>query len=154
MRPDGSPAAEAKVTSAYGEAPLEGAGRWEATIADQLRPADGKVRFFAQVPNEYLAGDSTATLGTDLSPQITIQLRPLPSTIMRGVVKSGNGKSVEGASVSVTGYPEKAVTDSMGNFSLPAHAADGQMVQVRAEKGMQKAESTTPAGSTVELVLR
>ncbi len=54
--------------------------------------------------------------------------------MVRGVVLDEHGRSVAGARVSIPGYPDVAVTDEMGNFVLPAHAADGQIVQVRAQK--------------------
>ena len=59
-----------------------------------------------------------------------------------------------GARGSIPGYPEIANTDKMGNFSLAAHAADGQLVLVRAEHGDLVAEVSVIAGRSAELVLR
>jgi len=43
----------------------------------------------------------------------------------------------------------------MGNFVLPAHAADGQVVRLRAQKGQSTADISAPAGDTpVELMLK
>jgi hypothetical protein len=42
----------------------------------------------------------------------------------------------------------------MGNFVLPAHAADGQVVQVRAQKDQLVGTLSVPAGKTVELVIK
>jgi hypothetical protein len=43
----------------------------------------------------------------------------------------------------------------MGNFVLPAHAADGQIVHLRAQKDSLTADESVPAGSEpVELVLK
>ena len=55
-----------------------------------------------------------------------------------------------GATVSVIGYDSEAqVTKASGNFSLPAHATDGQQVQLHAEKaGYHAANSWCPAGDT------
>jgi hypothetical protein len=64
------------------------------------------------------------------------------------------GKSVPGARVAVSGYSDIVTTDEMGNFSLPAHHADGQLVSVRAEKGDRVAEITVVAGKDAQLVLR
>ena len=59
-----------------------------------------------------------------------------------------------GAHVSIPGYAEEAVTNEMGNFALPAHAAGAQMVQVGAQKGQLGAEMYVSAARTpVELVL-
>ncbi len=64
------------------------------------------------------------------------------------------GRSVPGVHVSIAGYQEMATTNEMGNFELPAHAAEGQMVKVHAEKGNLAADLSAPAGATAELVLR
>jgi hypothetical protein len=151
---DNEPANEARVTSLYGEAPMQGPGRWGVEIASQLKPSNGKVTFFAAAKDSYLAGNSTIELKDDWFPEITIQLHPLPSVAVRGVVVDASGRSVPGARVSVIGYSDLATTDGMGNFSLSAHAADGQMVTVRAEKSSRSAQLLTPAGSGIVLVLR
>jgi hypothetical protein len=47
------------------------------------------------------------------------------------------------------------MTDKMGNFALPAHAAEGQIVQVRAQKDQLVASMSVPAGRLpVELVVK
>ena len=57
--------------------------------------------------------------------------------------------------MSIPGYSDIAVTDEMGNFVLPAHAADGQIVQLRAQNGRLTADVSVPAGNKgVELVVR
>lgn len=74
--------------------------------------------------------------------------------MVRGVVEDEHGNSVDGASVAVTGYPDIATTDRMGNFALPAHAGEGELVSVRAEKGKLIAEDLVPAGTSIVLVVR
>jgi hypothetical protein len=64
------------------------------------------------------------------------------------------GKSVSGAHVAVTGYSEIATTDAMGNFSLPSHHAEGQLMSVRAEEGGRVADISVIAGKDAQLVLR
>ena len=72
-----------------------------------------------------------------------------------GNAKDERGRSVAGAQVSIPGYPNIAVTDAMGNFVLPAHAADGQIVRLRAQKNQLSVDISAPAGNTpVELTLR
>jgi sugar lactone lactonase YvrE len=61
---------------------------------------------------------------------------------------------VAGATVSIAGYPDITVTDKMGNFLLPAHVANGQIVQVRAEKGESTGSLSVPAGNTVQLIVK
>jgi hypothetical protein len=47
------------------------------------------------------------------------------------------------------------VTDNMGNFALPAHAAEGQIVEVRAQKDRLLGTMSVPAGRVpVELVVK
>lgn len=133
---------------------MSSSGRWEAAIAPQSIPADGKVTFFAKDRSGYQIGISTLTLRDDLNPEVTIRLGSAPSVQVRGVVVDGQGNSVEGARVSVVGYSDLVITDSMGNFALPAHAADGQPINLRAEKGRLNIERLVLAGGSVELVLR
>jgi hypothetical protein len=56
--------------------------------------------------------------------------------------------------VSISGFSDLAVTNEEGNFVLPAHAADGQIVEVRAQKDQLIGTLSVPAGKIVELVLR
>jgi len=56
-------------------------------------------------------------------------------------------RSVPDATVSNTGYQGTVPTDIMGNFVVPAHVADGQIVQVRAQKGHLVGELSVPAGN-------
>jgi hypothetical protein len=65
-----------------------------------------------------------------------------------------SGRSVAGARVAIFGYSDIAVTDEMGNFSLPARYAAGQLVAVRAEIGDRVAEVSVIAGRHAQLVLR
>ena len=153
LGPDKQPVHDAEVTSMGGEI-KKADGSWELEVPPQTRPADGKLSLFASVKNAFLAGSSTIVLANDYYPTATIQLAPLPEVMLRGIVKDEVGRSVAGAHVSISGYQDIATTNAMGNFELPAHAADGQMVSVHAEKGDLVADQTVPAGLTAELVLR
>jgi hypothetical protein len=150
---DKQPAHDAEVTSMGGEI-KKADGSWELEVPPQTRPADGKLALFASVKNAFLAGNSTLVLADDYYPTATIQLAPLPEVIFRGIVKDALGKSVAGAHVSISGYQDIATTNEMGNFELPAHAGEGQMVSVHAEKGNLVEDLSVPAGATAELVLR
>jgi hypothetical protein len=151
---DKQPVDDAHVTSSSGGEPKKVEGGWEFDIPPQSRPADGKLKLYASVKNAFLAGSSTLVLEKDYFPTAEIQLDRDTSAMVRGVVVDVHRRSVPGAQVSIPGHPDVAVTDQMGNFVLPAHAAAGQIVQVRAQKGQLVASMSVPAGNAaVELVL-
>ena len=151
---DKQPVDDASVTSSNGGEAKKIQGGWEFDIPPQSRPADGKLKLFASEKNAFLAGNSTLVLDKDYFPAVEIQLEHDTSATVRGDVLDDHGRSVAGARVSIPGYPDVAVTDGMGNFVLPAHAADGQIVQVRAQKDQLVGTLSVPAGKTVELVLK
>jgi hypothetical protein len=145
----------ASVTSSNGGEPKKVKGGWEFDIPPQSRAADGKLKLFASVKNAFLAGSSTLVLGKDYFPTAEIQLAQDTSAMVRGIVIDENRRSVAGARVSIAGYSDIAVTDKMGNFVLPAHAAEGQMVHLRAQKDQMNADVSAPASNEpVELVLK
>ena len=119
-----------------------------------MRPADGKVMLFASVKSAFLLGESPLVLGEDYYPTATIRLHHPPNATLRGTVQDQRGRSVAGAQVAISGYPDVVTTDVMGNFALPAHAAEGQVVTVRAQKGDLTAEMSQPVGGTWVLVVK
>lgn len=151
---DKQPVDDALVTSSIGGEPKKAEGGWEFDIPPQARPADGKVVLFASVKSAFLTGSSTLVLGQDYYPTTTIQLTHDTSATIRGVVVDEHRRSVSGAQVSIPGYPDIAVTDRMGNFVLPAHAADGQIVQVRGQKDQLVGSLSVPAGRPIELMVK
>lgn len=151
---DKQPVDDASVTSSNGGEPKKIQGGWEFDIPPQSRPADGKLKLFASVKSAFLAGDSTLILDKDYFPSVEIQLEQDTPAVVRGDVIDDHGRSVSGAHVSIPGYPDVVMTDGEGNFVLPAHAADGQIVQVRAQKDQLVGTLSVPAGKTVELVVR
>jgi hypothetical protein len=151
---DKQPVDDARVTSSNGGEPKKIQGGWEFDIPPQSRPADGKLKLFASEKDAFLAGNSTLVLDKDYFPAVEIQLERDTSAVLRGDVIDEHRNSVAGAHVSMPGYPDVAVTDEMGNFVLPAHAADGQIVQVRAQKGQLIGTMSVPAGTSVELLVK
>jgi multidrug efflux pump subunit AcrA (membrane-fusion protein) len=151
---DGQPVNQAAVSSSAGGELKQASGNWEFDLAPQAKPSSGQITFYASVKDAYLAGNSSLALKEDYFPTVTIQLLPLPSVTIRGTVVDENGKSIAGARVAVSGYSDIAATDEMGNFSLPAHHAEGQLISIRAEKGDRVAELSVIAGKDAELVLR
>lgn len=151
---DKQPVNDALVISSIGGEPKKVEGGWEFDIPPQTRPADGKVILFASMKNAFLTGSSTLVLGRDYYPTATIQLATDTSAVLRGIVVDEHRRSVAGAQVSIPGYPDVAVTDNLGNFVLPAHAADGQIVHVRAQKAELAGTLSVPAGQSVEVIVK
>jgi hypothetical protein len=154
FNPAKEPAHDAEITSsAGGELKKTDAG-WEFTIPREEKPANGEVTFRAELKDAFLHGNSTLKLEKDYFPQLTIQLAPLPSANVRGMVQDENGRPIEGTHVWVLGYDETITTGPTGSFSLPTHAADGQQITLIAQKGSRTAQSTAFAGRTAEIILR
>jgi len=152
-RPDGSPVYYAQLKSSI-PGPLQiFEGGWRLEVTPENRPFDGHVAFSASVKDEFLKGSSTLALSHDYYPTVAIPLAPDTSAKIRGVVVDGSMAAVEGASVSVNGYPDVAVTDKRGGFILPAHAGNGQMVELRAQKNGAWGHLNAPAGKAVEVIL-
>jgi hypothetical protein len=152
--PAKEPVHDAEITSsAGGELKKTDAG-WEFTIPREEKPMNNEVTFRATQKDAFLLGNSILKLEKDYFPQVTIQLDPLPSANVRGMVEDENGSPIEGARVWVLGYDEAITTGPTGSFSLPAHAADGQQVAVLAQKEGKTAQTTAFAGRTAEVILR
>jgi hypothetical protein len=151
---DGSPVEDAEVTCSIGGEPKRVRGGWEFDIPSQTRPVDGKVVLFASKKSAFLTGSTPIVLGRDYYPTVTVQLISDNSAMIRGVVVDGHNRAVAGATVSISGFADVAMTDEAGNFALPAHAADGQIVRIRVQKGTLITSQSVPAGRTpVELML-
>jgi len=153
LRPDQSLADIAQVKSSNGgELKMAEAG-WQLDIPAQSRPGEGKLTLSASVKDEFLKGSSMLVLTEDYYPTATIQLVAETSAMVRGVVVDENLGAIAGATVSIAGYSDVAVTDQKGNFVLPAHAGKGQMVEVQAQKGQLTGHLSAPAGKTVEVII-
>ncbi len=153
LRPDQSPVDIAQVKSSNGGELKMVAGGWELDVPQQARPADGKLTFSAAVKDEFIKGSSTLVLADDYYPTATVQLVADTSAMVRGVVVTEDLTAVAGATVSIEGYPDVAVTDRLGNFTLPGHAGKGQTVEILARKGQVRGHLSAPAGTTVEVIL-
>jgi len=139
---------DARVWSLAGGEPKKVASGWEFDIPAATKPLDGKVSFSAEKETAFLKGRAELTLGDNLNPTVTIKLVRDTSARVRGRVTDGRGRGVAGARVFVTGYGAEAViTKEGGDFELPAHAAENQLVEVIAEKaGVGVARLWHPAG--------
>jgi predicted ribosome-associated RNA-binding protein Tma20 len=153
VRPDQSSADIAQVkSSSSGELKMVEGG-WELEIPPQTRPADGKVTFVASVKDEVLNGKSTLILDQDYYPTATVQLVADTSATVRGVVVDEDLGAIAGATVTIDGYSDAAVTDRKGNFVLAAHAGKGQVVEVHARKNQLTGSLSAPAGKVIEIVM-
>ncbi len=148
--PHQTPVSDAKVWSSIGGEPAQVAGGWLFVIPKDSKPADGKVTFYATKETAYLRGQSPLQLADDHNPSVTVQLANDRGAKVIGIVEDSRQSAVEGATVSVIGYDAEAeVTKGSGSFSLPAHASEGQQVQLHAEKkGYHSANAWCPAGDT------
>jgi hypothetical protein len=153
LRPDQSVEDIAQVKASNGGELKMVAGGWELDVPQQARPADGKVTLSANATDEFMKGESTIVLAHDYYPTATIQLVAETSAMVRGVVVDEDLGVVAGARVTVGDHPESAVTNAKGSFVLPAHAGQGQIVEIRAQKGDLTGHLSAPAGKVVEVVL-
>ena len=154
--PKGRAIADAVVTNSLGNHADKKVGAWQFEIPKQVLPADGRVTVYASVPDAFLHGAKDVVLDGDLYPAVTVIVGPDEAARVRGIVQDPAGKALAGVRVSVEGYGgESLVTDDTGSFALPAHAADGQQVALRAEKaGYQPTTLWHPAGrSPATLIL-
>jgi hypothetical protein len=145
-----TPVSDAKVWSSIGGEPMQVGGGWLFVVAKDTKPLDGKVTFYASKDTAFLKGQAPLQLGDDHNPSVTVQLANERSAKVIGIVEDEKQAALPDATVSVIGYDSEAmVTKGSGSFSLPAHAADGQQVQLHAEKaGYQAATQWCPAGDT------
>lgn len=129
------PTNEAKVTCSTGGEIKKVEGGWECNIPAKSKPADGKMQAYATVADAFLTGRAELELKDDFSPTVTIPLSRDTSARLMGIVVDEANHPLEGAHVGVVGYDgEGVVTKTGGNFSLPAHKANGQQVQIFAFK--------------------
>ena len=131
------------------------AAGWEVAVPRVGLPADRRLNLVATLDSAFLRGGATVVLGHDPAPAVQIPLHINRSALVRGTVVDSQGRSLAGARVSVEGFPESITTGRTGSFELPAHAADGQSVRVRAEhSGFTGTTTTVLAGETpVQIVM-
>jgi hypothetical protein len=144
------PVEKATVWSSAGGEPKKVPGGWEFNLPSASKPVDGKVTLYASVPDQFLQGSRHLTLTADRNPTAEIALQKNVSATVRGLVTDDGSHAMSGAHVSVIGYESEAVvTGPGGNFILPAHSAEGEEVELHAEKtGFRPVNQLHPAGDT------
>ena len=129
------PTNDARVTCSVGGEVKKVEGGWECDIPAKTKPADGKMQAYARIDDAFLVGRAEVELKDDYSPMATVQLAQDASALVLGIVMDDNNQPIEGARVQVVGYDSEATTTKAGGgFSLPAHKANGQQVQIFAFK--------------------
>jgi len=148
--PNGVPVEDAKVWSSIGGEAKKVSGGWQFDVPAGSVPRDGKLAVYATVESAFLSGLESVQLGSDYNLAVRVTLTPGASARVRGLVVDASGRGVVGVRVNIVGYQQEAVlTAEGGGFDLPSHAADGQQVQVHAEKdGYQGVTLWHPAGNT------
>lgn len=125
------PTNDAKVTCSAGGEVKKVEGGWECDIPAKTKPADGKMQAYASIANTFLTGSTELELKDDYNPTARLALKKDTSATIKGIVADENNVPIEGVRVGVVGYESEAlVTQRGGNFVLPAHAANGQQVQL------------------------
>jgi hypothetical protein len=142
------PEDDARVWTSTNAIPKKVEGGWEFSIPSGSKPADGKVTVYAQ--NSFSTGRTEVQLKDFYHPTATIQLMADETAQVRGMVQDAAGQAVAGALVSVVGYGSEAFTTKAdGSFVLPARSAEGQQVQLHAEKhGYRPVNLWCSAGKT------
>lgn len=109
---------------------------WEYDVPARSKPRDGKIQIYAVSPEDFMAGYVELELKEDYYPATTIILARDRSAKIMGIVLDGADNSpLEGVLVSVVGYESEAqLSGKAGNFSLPAHKANGEPVPLSASK--------------------
>ena len=142
------PVDDARVWASINAIPKKVEGGWEFSIPSGSKPADGKLTVYAQ--NSFLTGRTEVQLKDDHHPTATLQLMADETSQVRGMVQDAAGRAVAGALVSIVGYGGEALTTNAdGSFALPAHTAEGQQVELHAEKqSYRPVNQWCPAGKT------
>jgi hypothetical protein len=145
---NGSPIEDARVWSDLGGEPKRVSGGWEFAVPAENLPEDSMMTVFAEHPATFSRARESFQLRNTSSVSLSLQLQRDTSAEIRGTVVDETGRSIGDVRVSVAGYANEAVlTGQGGGFRLPAHAANGQQVLLRAEKqGFRSTSIHHPAG--------
>lgn len=136
------PTDDAKVTCSIGGEVKKVGGGWECDIPAKSRPADGRMQAYATMREAFVAGHTEVELKDDYNPVVKVALVKLCPAKIMGIVLDDNEAPIEGVLIGVVGYESEVwTTQRGGNFSLLAHGAKGQQVELSASKDGYK--STT-----------
>ena len=132
---------DARVWSDRGGEPKRVEGGWQFDIPSSMR---GLVTFYASKESAHLTGKTSLDLSSDYNPTATVHLRHSTNATIRGAIVDAHQNHVTGVFVEVVGYGTEGVTTKEdGGFLLAAHCADGEDVQLHAQKPGYKATYLT-----------
>jgi hypothetical protein len=155
--PDASKPADGKVTISASRPGTSLFGQGVVVLDKALNPAieillrEGKPPISKSVPLELPNRDSSSSAVKPAPPS------QATSVHVKGVVIDSSSQPIAGAWVNVVGYEQERIqTGANGEFDLVAHAAKGEIVQLRAQKeGYQPEPQSHPAGSiSMTIILR
>ena len=148
----GNPAGGAQVTSSVPGVLLKSDSGWVLRVAGSAMPENRTLVVHAA--EGFLSGEKEVRLERSAKVATTIRMRAPTDAAVKGTVVDARQRGVAGARVTIVGHSEVAVTDANGGFTLPSHAANGQMVQLRVEKeGYNPVLQGHPAGDTAAVIV-
>jgi TIR domain len=149
------PVDNAMVWSSLGGEPKRIAGGWEFNVPRTAIPKDGLLTVFASRPAAFELGSRRLQLAREPDPALTIRLERDLSAQVRGIVVDSSNRAIAGVRICVVGFESEATATGLtGGFVLPAHAADGQQVQLHVEKqGFGAVTEFQPAGRAAVTVV-
>lgn len=152
--PNGMPLDSATVTSSFGGEAKRVEGGWQFDIPVASKPRTGKATIYARQDSAFLSGKTDVDLAEDLNIAAKIRLLPDVSAHLLGRVVDSHANPVTDVVVSLVGHESESVrTGPLGQFDLPAHAAEGQLVQVAAYKKGRGSISEWKAAGTAPITL-
>jgi hypothetical protein len=115
-------------------------------------PQTHQITVFAQDGSGAQRGQSVVKLAEDHQPSVALRVSRQPTQV-RGNVFDPHGVPIEGARVSVAGYPEFAMSGESGVFVLQTQLSDGETVELIVEKsGYRTVHQQHIAGSATASV--
>lgn len=147
LDPQGQAVNDARITSASGGELQRTDAGWQLLLPGSARPSDGEITLQASVPSAFLAGEAKVRLDDRATLEVRIPLQAIKGAMVTGIVVDSEDRPVEGARVTLVSNGAFVTTGADGRFTLPADAAVGQMIQLRAERSdLQPITQNHPAG--------
>ena len=144
---EGNRVEDAEVVASVGYERKEVDGGWEFAIPTGNLPEDRRVVFSGKKQSAFLKGTETIEVNDEVT-VVSLILKRDTSAKVRGVVVDNSGATLADVRVMVMGYGGEATTTGAdGSFELPAHAAEGQQVELHVQKeGFEAITQWHPAG--------
>ncbi|MFC1479296.1 carboxypeptidase-like regulatory domain-containing protein, partial [Planctomycetota bacterium] len=156
LDPGGTLATQALVYTLPNSEIRKVSGGWQAEISSERLSSDKKVTVYAEISDKNFKEKAEVEAIPGKHVTVEIKFTPPPEAEVSGRVVDEAGKPVQGVTVLIVGFENEAVTTSEeGLFRLPAHAASGAQVHIRAQKtGMKETTLWHLAGELMEIMIR